>query len=250
MKKLKVSTWAAIVAAACMANSQVKAENIFGIDVSSYQGSVNWSTVHANGAVFAYAKATEGYDYYEDPDYKANMANGKAAGLEMGAYEYTHCWVNTPAQEATYFWNYASSEFGDGGQTIMPAIDLEVFKGVDGASTYTAWMNDWSADIKAKNTGWAIRPVIYISACNACYLNSSIALSPWIADYNGENLYTGGPWSTCKDCNVWDGGGTGDWTYWQVSSSGSIGGVSGDCDFDAYPDSLADLKAWQAILPN
>jgi lysozyme len=194
MKKLKLSTWTAIVVAACVSNTHVKAENIFGIDVSSYQGSINWTDVKANGCNFAFAKATEGYDYYEDPDYAANMKNGKAAGVQMGAYEFCHTWVNTPAEEATYFWNFAGSQIKADGKSIMPMIDLEEFKGTDGYANYTTWVNDWSADVKAK-TSTALRPIIYISACNACYLNSSIALGSFIADYNGENLYTGQPWN-------------------------------------------------------
>jgi lysozyme len=247
MKKLKLSTWAAIVVAACVANSNVKAENILGIDVSSYQGSINWTDVHNAGVDFAFVKATEGYDYYEDPDYASNMANGKAAGVQMGAYEFSHCYANTPAQEATYFWNYAGGYIKADGKSIDPMIDFEVFDGHDSTSTYTAWFNDWATDVKAKTSSF-MRPVIYCSAgTGACDLNTSIALSAFIADYNGENLYTGGPWSCCTSCNAWDVDGTGNWTYWQCSSTGSIPGISGDVDLDAYPDSLADLKAYQGV---
>jgi lysozyme len=231
---------------------RAQANNLFGIDVSSYQGSINWSDVKGNGADYAFAKATEG-NYYIDPDFVANMKNGKAAGLQMGAYHFARPDIDCPATDATYFWDEAGSYITDDKKSLYPMVDFEVFNGSDCVSDYTAWFNDWGADVN-DDCVYFLRPVIYCSACSgACDLiqyNSSggIALSGWIADYNGESLYTGNPWSSCDCCNPWVSGcGTGNWTYWQVSSTGSIGGISGDCDFDAYPDSLADLESYQGV---
>ena len=81
---------------------QAQANNLFGIDVSSYQGSPNWSTVHSQGANFAFVKATEG-NYYEDPDFKSDMVNGKAAGLQMGAYHCCRPDIDCVSTEANYF---------------------------------------------------------------------------------------------------------------------------------------------------
>lgn len=242
---------AATVAAAVICQ-QAQAENIFGIDVSSYQGSPNWSDVHGNGADFAFAKATEG-NYYEDADFKSNMTNGKAAGMQMGAYHFARPDVDCPATDANYFWAFAGGYIVDDGKSLYPMVDFETFNGSDCVSDYTAWMNDWSADVKAKTSAF-LHPVIYCSACSgACdliqyNLSGGVTLSAWIADYDGQNLYTGAPWGDCDCCNAWiTDCGSGNWTYWQVSSTGSIGGVSGDCDFDAYPDSLADLKSYQGV---
>jgi lysozyme len=229
---------------------QALAQRPLGIDVSEYQGSINWSSVYSDGVRFAFAKATEGYDYYQDPDFKANMANGKAAGVLMGAYHFSHPYANTPAQEAGYFWSFASAYIKADGKSIMPMIDFEVFDGVYGGLSYTTFFNDWSADIIADGHAASVtlRPVIYCSAgTGACDLTTSISLGGFIANYNGENLYSGNPWSCCTGCNAWDPGTTGNWTYWQVSDSGSITGISGDVDLDTYPDTLADLKSWQGV---
>jgi len=229
------------------------ANNIFGIDVSSYQGSINWSSVHANGAVFAFAKATEG-NYYEDGYFNANMNNGKAAGMQMGAYHFARPDLNCPSTEATYFWNFAGGKIVADGKSLYPMVDFETFNGVTcGVGNYTAWFNDWANDVKGK-TSHFLHPVIYCSACSgACDLieydlSGGIQLSAWIANYNGENLYTGNPWSSCDCCNAWvQGCSQANWTYWQVSSTGSIGGVSGNCDFDAYPLSLSLLISYQGV---
>ena len=216
-----------------------------GIDVSAYQGgSINWSSVYSDGVRFAFARATTGYDYSEDSTYPNNMTRGKAAGVLMGAYHFSHLYANTPAQEATYFWNYAGSKIVKDGKSLDPMIDFEVFSGHDGASTYTAWFNDWSADVKAKTSNF-MHPVLYASACGGmCDLTSACTLSQWVANYNGENLYTGSPWNECTSC---DYVGSGNWTYWQVSDTGAITGISGDVDLDTYNSTLANLDPYQGV---
>ena len=81
-----------------------------------------------------------------------------------------------------------------------------------------------------------------------CDLSTSCVLSAWVAHYNGENLYTGNPWDgCCSCCNYVDPCTKNGWTYWQVSSTGSICGISGNTDFDAYPLSLSLLISYQGV---
>ncbi len=239
-----------IAAALAMAfvPGRAQANNILGIDVSAYQGSsINWSSVKADGVVFAFARATTGYNYSEDSTYPGNMSRGKAAGVYMGAYEFSHLYANTPSQEATYFWNYAGGYIKADNKSLDPMVDFEVFSGHDGASSYTAWFNAWSTDVKGKTSSF-MHPVIYASICaGMCDLTTSCTLSQWAASYNGENLYTGNPWNTCKSCNYVDPNTSSGWTYWQVSDTGRISGISGNVDLDAYPLSAADLIAYQGV---
>ena len=60
-----------------------------GIDVSKWQGSINFKSVKAEGIDFVIIKAG-GSDagFYEDPMFKINYAGAKAAGLKVGAYYY------------------------------------------------------------------------------------------------------------------------------------------------------------------
>jgi lysozyme len=251
MKKRTLLTGAAVLAATCVPTPHVSAENILGIDVSAYQGSLSqtdWDDIKSNGANFAFCRATTGYEYSEDSTYPNNMAYGKNAGLQMGAYEFSHLYANTPSQEATYFWNYAGGQIKADGKSIDPMIDFEVFDGAYGyGDNYTGWFNQWSTDIKGKTSSF-MHPVIYASICSGmCDLTTSCTLSQWAASYNTENLFTGGPWNECTGCNYVDPDTGNGWTYWQVSDTGKIGGISGDVDFDAYPLSAADLKAYQGV---
>ncbi len=80
---------------------------IQGIDVSDYQGSVNWSQVAASGRKFAFAKATQG-NYYRASTFPANWSGMKAAGLVRGAYAWIDGCVNGTTQ-ADYYLNYVGS---------------------------------------------------------------------------------------------------------------------------------------------
>src|SRR5579864_8417253 len=117
----KAIGYAAAALTTSLAATPAMAQRPLGIDVSAYQGSINWSSVHADGVIFAFAKATEG-TYLQDPDYHGNMSNGKSAGVLMGAYDFSRPDLDTPLQEATYFWNFAKSNIKADKKTLMPVI--------------------------------------------------------------------------------------------------------------------------------
>lgn len=220
------------------------AQRPLGIDVYSGSGTITWSTVKSNGIAFAWAKATEG-TYYHDADFTANEVNGKAAGVYMGAYDFARPDLYSPATEASYFWNEAGPYIKNDGKSLMPMLDFETFNGYTNASSYADWVNQWCHDIQTNATahGTTVTPVIYISSCNACYLNSTVSgWGAWLANYNGESSNTGNPWNTCTSCEVW---GSGVWNFWQFTSSAIIPGVpgnsSGYCDEDVFNGTLAGL---------
>src|SRR5258707_1469234 len=107
---------------------RAQANNLFGIDVSSFQGSINWGSVHNNGAHYAFAKATEG-TYYQDAYFNGNMNNGKANGMQMGAYHFARPDTTCPSSQATYFWNFAGGKIIADGKSIFPMVDFEHFAG-------------------------------------------------------------------------------------------------------------------------
>jgi len=226
---------------------QIQANNLLGIDVSHYQGSINWGSVAGCGPKYAFAKATEGVSYV-DPNFSSYMSGGKGAGLQMGAYHFAHPGSNCANSEADYFWSHAGSRIIADGKSLYPMVDFESFGGSACYSSYTAWFNAWSSRVKSKTSNF-LHPVIYASAGNGmCDLSTSCTLSAWVAHYNGENLYTGNPWDgCCSSCNYVSPGTKNGWTYWQVSSTGAICGISGNVDLDAYPLSLSLLIAYQGI---
>ena len=67
---------------------------IKGIDVSEFQGNINWNKVKADGIEFAILKLGNIYDYdanYKDSKFDTNYKNARANGIKIGAYIYNYC---------------------------------------------------------------------------------------------------------------------------------------------------------------
>ncbi|MEK4535638.1 GH25 family lysozyme [Peribacillus sp. FSL K6-1552] len=77
---------------------------IKGIDVSHWQGAINWGKVAKDGVKFVFIKATEGTSYFKLSYFKDNVPKALAAGLKVGAYHYAKFATVTEAKsEAAYF---------------------------------------------------------------------------------------------------------------------------------------------------
>lgn len=210
------------------------AQRPLGIDVSSYQGSgVNWS-----GIAFGWAKATEG-TYFIDGDFTINESHAKAAGTHIGAYHFARPDLTSPGAEASYFWNQAGGYIKNDGKSAMPALDLETFNGVVGASSYSAWANSWGDTIinNCNANGVKVRIVLYASTCQMCNFGSSVGnMIPWVANPSGESAQTGSPWhnTPCPSCGagIW---GSGAWDVWQYGGS--------SIDLDVFNGSTSDMVA-------
>ncbi len=58
-------------------------ETLFGIDVSYYQGDIDWSAVAADGVIFAYVRVSHA-PQFDDPKFQQNLAGARAAGIHTG----------------------------------------------------------------------------------------------------------------------------------------------------------------------
>ncbi|WP_260288501.1 glycoside hydrolase family 25 protein [Peribacillus aracenensis] len=77
---------------------------IKGIDVSHWQGVINWDKVAKDGVKFVFIKATEGTSYSKLSYFKDNVPKALAAGLKVGAYHYAKfATVEEAKAEAAYF---------------------------------------------------------------------------------------------------------------------------------------------------
>ncbi len=220
-----------------------------GIDVSSYQENITWSSVAGAGISFAWAKATEGTGY-QDAYFVGNQVNGKAAGVLMGAYHYArydlHSGTAGATAEANYYWSFAKNYIQGDGRTLMPMLDVEASNAGYSPAALAAWINQWCQTVvaNAAAVGLTVKPVIYVSACHANYFDSSCSQwLPWIANYNGQSPDTGTPWSVCSGNNYW-----GTWAVWQYTSTGSIPGIAGNVDHDAFNGTMAALVETLVIV--
>src|SRR5690349_13081852 len=69
------------------ASNNCNAQYIYGIDVSNYQSTANWTSLKNAGTMFAFAKATEGVDFI-DASFTKHMTNASAAGVYVGPYHF------------------------------------------------------------------------------------------------------------------------------------------------------------------
>ena len=74
---------------------------VHGVDVSRWQGNIDWARLRAQGANFAYIKATDGGDHL-DPMFRKNWNGAHAAGLKRGAYHFFY-WCRSGAEQAEWF---------------------------------------------------------------------------------------------------------------------------------------------------
>ena len=94
---------------------------IYGVDVSTFQGKIQWSAVAHSGVVFAYIKSTEGARLV-DSRFAANWATTRTAGINHGAYHFfTLCARGT--DQARNFLRTVPHE----ASALPPAVDLELF---------------------------------------------------------------------------------------------------------------------------
>lgn len=85
-------------------------KNIKGIDVSHWQGTINWNEVAKAGVKFVFIKATEGTSYSKLSYFKENAPQALTAGLKVGAYHYAKFATVAEANaEAAYFLDSISS---------------------------------------------------------------------------------------------------------------------------------------------
>jgi lysozyme len=195
--------------------------DVQGIDVSHYQGTVDWQQVKAAGIQFAFAKATEGVTL-ADPEFAANWAGMKAAGLLRGAYHFYEP-TDDAGQQAAFFLSTVQLASGD----LPPVLDVETAA----ATSAQLWqgVQTWLDQVQAA-TG--LRPILYLSAtfANENAAPASLAAYPlWLAQYEVElpTLPTG--WTT--------------WLLWQYTETGTVNGVGGSVDRDQLNGPLAGLSA-------
>ena len=195
-----------------------------GIDVSHWQGSIDWNQVAAAGKRFAYMKASEGTTLI-DTFYTGNRAQAKALGLYVGAYHFARPDRNPgdAVAEADYFLAMSQLVAGD----LLPVLDLEVTGGLAPVELQE-WVKSYLGRIYER-TG--ARGVIYTSPS---FWRNNMADTNWFA-VNGYRTLWVAHWISGPTPSVPGGnwGGTG-WTFWQYTSSGSVPGITGRVDLNRY----------------
>ncbi|NWJ24549.1 GH25 family lysozyme [Rhizobium sp. RM] len=92
---------------------------VHGVDVSRWQGEIDWERLRTRGANFAFIKATDGGDHL-DPMFRTNWARAKAAGVRRGAYHFFY-WCRPASHQAEWFIRNVPRD----PDALPPVIDVE-----------------------------------------------------------------------------------------------------------------------------
>ncbi|MES2318471.1 MAG: lysozyme [Pseudomonadota bacterium] len=169
----------------------IAAGQLAGMDVSGWQGNVNWSGAWANGARFAYVKATEGLTY-TNPYFTQQYNGSYNIGMRRGAYHFALPNKSGGAAQAEYFVNHGGGWSADG-KTLPGTLDIEY--NPYGATCYglsttamTAWIRAFSDRYRAR-TGRC--PVIYSTynwwyQCTGNRTSFGSTNPLWIARYSAS----------------------------------------------------------------
>jgi GH25 family lysozyme M1 (1,4-beta-N-acetylmuramidase) len=193
-----------------------------GIDVSQWQGAINWSQVKSSGKQFALIRASAG-SLTVDEWYASNRSSAKANGLKIGAYHYANpdSAANDALNEANFFLSLATPARGE----LIPTLDVEVTNGLSVAAMQ-AWVSTW---LQRVTSVLGVRPMIYTSPSFwTTYLGDTTQFADagyrlWIAHWGVDQPRI--------PASNWGGRG---WTFWQYTSSGTVPGISGNVDLDRY----------------
>ena len=196
-----------------------------GIDVSRYQGSINWPQVAAGGQQFAIIRlgSSNNGGLYVDPYFLQNVNGAHAAGLRVGAYYYTYARSQSAvADELSLFLN------------VLEGLQLEypVFVDVEDSSLTSVGRAQltnlvrYAMDILYQR-GWYAGWYSYTNFILSYLSAAELAEYPlWLADYRSQPGYTG------------------TYSMWQYSATGNVSGVTGACDLNySYQDFLPAIRA-------
>jgi len=196
---------------------------VLGVDVSEYQGTVDWTSVRSSGRTFAIARVSDGTGN-PDSRFATNWSGIKAAGMVRGAYQFFRA-SEDPTTQANLVVS-AIGVLGDG--DLSPIADVEVLDGESGA-TLVARLATWVSVIKSA-TGRA--PILYSDPGFWDALPGTgefVDNVLWVADWGPPCPTLPTPWSA--------------WDLWQTSDTGTVAGITGAVDLDEFNGSLAALTA-------
>lgn len=204
-----------------------KQDNAQGIDVSHWQGNIDWKRVKASGQQFVFIKATEGKSY-RDKQFLNNVNGARAAGLLVGAYHFVNAVNVADAKlEAAHFVDRVQEAGGVARFDLPPVMDYENNPGNLSKSALNSVALAFLQEVERIS---GRKPIVYTG--NSFAQNFTAALSSydlWIARYSNTRVP--------DDAPAWK-----QWDFWQYTDAGQVSGINGGVDLNVYNGTLDELK--------
>ena len=193
--------------------------SVHGIDVSAYQGTIDWPEVARHRVRFAFIKASEGVTL-RDARFARNWREARAAGILSGAYHYFQPNRDGAAQAALFI-KQVPLAAGD----LPPVLDVEAQRFHDVAEMRRA-VRQWLVLVQAH---YGVQPILYSNyGFYRRYLAGHFDDFPlWLAHY--EVARPALPATR--------------WIIWQHSDEAYVPGIRGTVDFNVFQGSYEALQA-------
>ncbi len=188
---------------------------LYGIDISKYQGDVDFEKVKAAGCDFVIMRAMV---YYQgelriDDRFQENLTEAKAAGLKVGVYIYT--FANTP--ELVKEQTDALCELLNGEQLDFPVVfDWEKFSNFQQYNLSMAGLRELYQVFKDELAVYGYDAMLYSSKYYLETIWQPENETVWLAHYTEKTSYEG------------------NYVMWQANCNGTIDGIEGPVDLDLY----------------
>jgi lysozyme len=200
---------------------------VHGIDVSKWQGSIDWSKVAQAGYKFAFIRVSDGLTYI-DSYFPQNWAGAKNNGIIRGAYQFFRPNQDAIQQAQLLLDKMGPLQKGD----LPPVIDVENTGNLSPAEV-AAQIGKWINYVESK---LGIKPIIYSGYyfwkdnVKSTAFGDYLLWLPWYHDYQDTAFCPSVPDPWTK------------WTFWQWTDKGSVPGISGNVDLDIFDGTIDDLK--------
>ncbi|MBD8554837.1 glycoside hydrolase family 25 protein [Rhizobium sp. CFBP 8762] len=206
--------------------------DIHGIDISKWQGDIDWRQVRNSGVAFAFIKATEGKDRVDDR-FAEHWQNARAAGIPYAPYHFYYFCSSADDQADWFIRNVPKSAVH-----LPPVLDVE-WNGESKTCTYRPPAITVQAEMKRfmdrLESYYGKRPIIYTSV-----------------DFHRENLV-----GMFQDYHFWVRSVAKHpeeiytarrWAFWQYTSTGVVPGIKGNTDINVFAGSAKNWQKWVAAV--
>jgi len=194
---------------------------VYGVDVSQYQGAIDWPRAHAAGVQFAYVRVSDGLAV-RDALFERNWSAAQGAAVVRGAYQFFR-----PSEDAMAQADLLVDAIGTPAGDLPPVLDVEIAEGVDPHDLALA-VHAWS-DRVVNRLG--VFPIVYTGAT---FWHDEVGNAPgganplWIADD-----------AACPTVpTAWTG-----WSFWQSARRATVPGIDMPIDVDQFNGAPAGLAA-------
>jgi lysozyme len=202
---------------------------IQGVDVSYWQGDIDWRKAREAGVHFAFIKATEGGDHL-DPKFLENWHGAKRAGVARGAYHFIY-WCRPANEQALWFMLNVPQD----PDALPPVLDLEWnshSKTCPGKVPRALALKKIKIILDAMEAHTGKRPIIYTDpAFHRDVLQGEFSsYHYWLRSVAAEpsKIYHGRAWA-----------------FWQFTTTGSVPGIQGKVDRNIFNGTPGD---WERVL--